>query len=134
MFVLVLCRTDLSLCPHLAVQELEALWRALRDALAVDLVAARLAAFNEAASAEEAGAVHAALAFFQNLTEVAPGEAPAALAAQPDLLRWLLRRLHPREFKEFDANKAAAAELLAVLAQARAPPALMPPACNFSRL
>jgi hypothetical protein len=92
------------------------------DSMAVDLMTARLVSLNESEE-DEGEAVNAILRCFQNMGEIEP-KALDALAEKPQLIKWLLRRLQPREFKQFTPNKAAAAELLAILAQVSSPPPL----------
>jgi hypothetical protein len=97
------------------MQESTMLVEAMLESMAVDLMTARLVSLNEAEE-DEAEAVNAILQCFQNLGEI-EAKALDALAEKPQLIKWLLRRLQPREFKQFTPNKAAAAELLAILAQ-----------------
>lgn len=62
-------------------------------------------------------AVFDALSFMENAIEVSP-VAAEALALRTPILRWLLARIKAKG--EADSNKQSAAELLAILVQARA--------------
>jgi hypothetical protein len=99
------------------VQESEELVSTLMGSMAIDLMVARLVTLNETQD-DEAEAVNWILQCFHNMTEI-DTKVKDALSEQAQLLKWLRRRLHPREFKLFHGNKAAAAELLAILAQVR---------------
>lgn len=112
------------------MQESVALVGAMLESMAVDLMTACLARLNEAEE-DEAEAAGALLQTFQNMGEIEP-KTLDALAEQPSLLKWLLRRLHPREFKAFTPVKAAAAELLAILAQVCHPSTLRGNSCAES--
>ena len=84
---------------------------------AIDLMAARLVTLNES-DEDEADVARATLQCLHNMSEIEPEKVPEAIAVQPQLLPWLRKRLNPR--KAFDANKASAAELLAITALVRA--------------
>ena len=100
--------------------------KALVDSMAFPLMLARLCTLNEG-NDDEAEAVNDILQCFLNMLEIDPSMADRVAgtavteADRPPLLKWLWKRLHPREFKQFDANKGSATELLAILAQVRLP-------------
>jgi hypothetical protein len=65
---------------------------------------------------EEAAAAHHALTVVENVVEVVPAAAEAAVSGTP-LLAWLLKRVRAKG--PVDAVKGYAAEVLAVLMQVR---------------
>lgn len=95
-----------------AAEEASQLVDALLGANLLEVLVHRLATFDERV-AEEAGAVNNCLAILENLVEVQPALADAAVE-RTELLKWLLSRLRPREA---DSNKQYASEILAILCQ-----------------
>jgi len=85
------------------------------------LLLAALSRFDGGEAAEEQAAVNGLLGVFENLTEVSPDAARAALLPPspptPPLLASLLARVRGKKgaLKQVDENRSAAAELIAVL-------------------
>ncbi|KAK9834002.1 hypothetical protein WJX81_002145 [Elliptochloris bilobata] len=97
-------------------EEARELVAAMVEANGLESLVLRLGNLDEGI-AEEDAAVLNSLSTLENMIELQPSVAAEVVQRTP-LLRWLLKRLKPREF---DSNKEAAGSLLALLLQTHPP-------------